>query len=537
MTMTGLRIALVSLVATCLVGCEKTQQVFTINPDGSGKVLHTATFPLDLQGMPSIGNQKQPKTDEEKVAAAEEKIIGKSEGVEAWKDVVCTATDDGLIKFSGMAYFPDISALKVSSLGGSSSSGTTKLEFEKTPGGYRVVARLGKEKKEQPEEAQTEPKTEADLRKELLRARTSWQYMRHMLGLAMANEVRAYDFVTPVAATKAENFERTPNGYSLVFDGGKVFNALDSLMKMPDDKLIAILGEGVDLKNSEKAMEYTMSTMGMDPSKEMALIVTLDHPQFDYAAEVAGARKEFAELCKAEGYSTTGSTAAAAPQVTGTGALKSAGVRSIQRYFKLSERDSERLSFEVRADFDGIATAISKVELDKLVGDGNRELIEKPMKLQGRLDDNGTCARFTVTVPLEDEVKSITSASGTLDYAVSSEPEEVDLGIMNITKGATGGVMNAEVRSVSGGWLKLAFTADETKVKDVLVYRPDGTVYEASGHTGQEWRGKYQKTFRPAPDDGSEWPERLGFKVLIYTKTAMYSAPWSVENISLPSTE
>jgi hypothetical protein len=39
----------------------------------------------------------------------------------------------------------------------------------------------------------------------------------------------------------------------------------------------------------------------------------------------------------------------------------------------------------------------------------------------------------------------------------------------------------------------------------------------------------------PAHKDGNNWPEKLQFKVEMYTESKSYSAPWSIEHITLPS--
>lgn len=95
------------LVATLLLtGCFDTKEDFTINPDGSGKVVHESVFPqADLSGG------KDPA--EEVLRKAIAQVIEQSKGVEAWCNVSFQRMDDGRLFFKGTAYFKDLSQLKI----------------------------------------------------------------------------------------------------------------------------------------------------------------------------------------------------------------------------------------------------------------------------------------------------------------------------------------------------------------------------------------------------------------------------------------
>ena len=108
----------------------------------------------------------------------------------------------------------------------------------------------------------------------------------------------------------------------------------------------------------------------------------------------------------------------------------------------------------------------------------------------------------------------------------------VDFGVMELKKDAKGAALNAVVRSVDNGWLKLSFDAKESDVKSVTVLTPDGKPYKASQFSGHIWNGKYEKTMRPV--QGDKWPPKLQFKVELYTASKTFTAPWSVKDIVLP---
>lgn len=97
------------LVATFCSGCLDVSEIFTINPDGSGKVTLDAEM-----NLPSI---TMGATDDHEIQSRLREYAGEiidgSEGVDAWKDVECTKLASGHIRFRGTAYFPSLSALKI----------------------------------------------------------------------------------------------------------------------------------------------------------------------------------------------------------------------------------------------------------------------------------------------------------------------------------------------------------------------------------------------------------------------------------------
>jgi hypothetical protein len=527
-----------TMVMTMLVslalfaGCEQTERRFTLNPDGSGKVAYTATFPLDIQSGPSMG-QKKPKTDAEKVAAAKKKALTKSKGVAAWTNVSCKATDEGLIRFSGMAYFPDYNELAIASLGKGQEGKGPELTFEKTDAGYRIVGRVELNEKKDEAKTDTKPKTPAELQTELRRARTSWKYSKHMLGLVMANKKDAFYFHAPAKPVAVEGFEKMDKGYGFVFDGGKIYEAMDELMTMEDEKLLAILGEGVDLKDNEKAMEYVFAKVGFDPDKELVLAFNADKPLFDYEKEVAAAKQSYAKLLAKEGYG--GAAKVATPQTASQGRVERVRVTRVSRSWPVRESARASAQFEVQVDFDGVVTKLGKIEVAELLSQQGHALLDKPKKvMQRNLQQDNKAARFSLRVPLEQNVQRIAKAAGTVTYMVGTGAKEVDLGVLETKKGAKAKPLEAEIRSVSGGWLKLAIAAEDGMVRFIKVYNPDGTPYEAKSFSGRAWQGKFQQTFRPAQGD-DKWPPKLGFKVTLYTDSKAFTAPWVVENVTLPA--
>ena len=98
-------------IIVSLVGCFETEQVFTLNPDGSGKVRIHSVSSLNMASM--FATDLDPEKMMQQIV---DDILKNSVGVEAWSDVSYKLTDDGKLDFTGTAYFKDISTLWIQDL-------------------------------------------------------------------------------------------------------------------------------------------------------------------------------------------------------------------------------------------------------------------------------------------------------------------------------------------------------------------------------------------------------------------------------------
>ena len=122
--------------------------------------------------------------------------------------------------------------------------------------------------------------------------------------------------------------------------------------------------------------------------------------------------------------------------------------------------------------------------------------------------------------------------AGTLAYSVGSGSKTVDLGTLEIKKGAKGAALEAEIENTDNGWLHLRFKGDPAMVKAVHVLTPDGQPFPVSDFQLNGWQGYCTKTLRPA--QGDQWPEKLQFKIELFTESKAFTAPWSVQEITFP---
>ena len=525
---------LAALGLLVLTGCEQTQSVLSINPDGTGKLQYTATFPLDIE-MPEMSGSghRKAKTDDQKVAEALKNVTGKSDGVDAWSDVSCTATPDGLILFKGTAYFRDLTKVKIGPLSGGGSGGSVRLEYKKTDKGYRIAVLHNENPniKVEPSKDGT-PKTQESLQQSIRRARTGWKYTRPLLSVMIGNDVHSYTIVAPKPAKSVQGFTQTTNGYSFTFDGGKLLKAMDDLFAKSDMELTA-LADQVELKDSEALMAYFSKQFGFDPLHGPAVEIESATPLFDYAKEVAAAQTAFAALraqTGADAPDAAEESVAAATAPAGNGTIKSVRVKSVDRSFPENEDDNANTTVNLSVSFDGAVTSISKVEITKLTDASGKAVADKDLSCNGNLSQDKTSGSISCALP--SDLADIGRMAGTLTYTVGSGSRTVDLGIIEIKKGAKGAALEAEVEQVENGWLHLKFKGDPATVKAVHVLTPNGQPYKVSDFQLNGWQGYCTKTLRPAA--GDQWPEKLLFKVELFTTSKPFTAPWSVQDITLP---
>ena len=124
-----------------LTSCFQEELVYTLNPDGSGKVNLKAIFPLDSYFDLNLTGENS-LSPEEKVQLVVKKTLEKSEGIAAWTNVSYKTTDDNKIEFQGTAYFKDLNKVKLKL--GNVDSDTLAPTFTKKKGLVTIKCPLGK---------------------------------------------------------------------------------------------------------------------------------------------------------------------------------------------------------------------------------------------------------------------------------------------------------------------------------------------------------------------------------------------------------
>jgi hypothetical protein len=280
-------------LAILAVGCFETKQDCSLNPDGSGKVTYEITMQdmsAMMAAMTGAGGEggAPPQVD---VKSAVRQILDQSGGVDAWKDVTFSKTEDNRIKFKGTAYFKSIEKLKLHPAGG------THITFAKDDKGGLVLTLQGDDK-DKPEVKAPAQMTEDQIAAKIKEGRARFVQTKAMMAVFMNTLKIDITFHVPGTVAEASCFKKGDGGtLQLVIDGAKMLEAMD---KVAADE--AIMRELVTAGESLEGGPRTALIMNEKIFGEKAPVrarMTGDlKPLFDYKAEMEPAKKDYPEMLK-----------------------------------------------------------------------------------------------------------------------------------------------------------------------------------------------------------------------------------------------
>jgi len=286
---------ILSLILLFLAGgCEYAEE-YTINPDGSGKVVFETVFQkMELFGMEINGvKSKSEKMRPELELKKEVSDLLQSRGVEAWSGVEAKVLPDGRMWFKGTAYFKDYSQLELKTTG----KGSFRMNFSK---GQDKNLTLEQEKKGGHEEdgGKTSAKmTEEEISKKILQTKVNYQKIRPFVMGMLCSYKYQISFHLPGDIMGFENMDHNTQDaiLSYTFIGQDVFEELDKKVKDEEwlrNKLnVAKLNLGLNGVDIEKLLEFA----GMKPPARVVMAPPFK-PLFDYNAEVSSAKLAYPQL-------------------------------------------------------------------------------------------------------------------------------------------------------------------------------------------------------------------------------------------------
>jgi hypothetical protein len=266
-------------------GCIETEHDYTLNPNGSGKVVYTViTIPSQ------IGGTVQGESPDLAAKRSVLELLNQSRGVAGWRDVQFALRKDGRVWFKGTAYFDDLAALKLHLMKASEftwqgdAAGHLVLEMRE-PG--RRDAVLRPPAKLPPEEVARRIKAE----------RARWHRTKQLMGHVIAAFRIGLRFRLPGRPTEVNGFDRDADGsLRLRFDGEPMFRAMDALVA--DDAFMAeAVRSGVDVLQARPGTNRTINerVFGLKGPARARLAPGPGgwRPLFDYDAEVRQARHDY----------------------------------------------------------------------------------------------------------------------------------------------------------------------------------------------------------------------------------------------------
>src|SRR5262245_2507408 len=221
-----------------LTGCFQMDQTFTLNPDGSGKVVYNVAMAapnenaiMGMLGMNSPARKSRaakPNTGIAGQAMGKEmakNILENSKGIETWKEVSVEETREGKTHFRGTAYFRDVSQVQISDSQGPGVSSSERITFTKGTAGELIIE-LQQEAKGQTPPARATV-ADPEIEQNLQMTRQMWPSIKPMLA-PMFNEIKAsYTINVPGKISNVSNFKEERGALKLSIDGAKMMKAMD----------------------------------------------------------------------------------------------------------------------------------------------------------------------------------------------------------------------------------------------------------------------------------------------------------------------
>ena len=550
--MKRLLVAVLAMTGFVFSGCIDSQDAYTLNPDGSGKVIRLVIFQpgFDMSAGFSMGNSapEKKKTPSEEVKEVAKAEIEQSAGVEVWKDAKAYRTTNGLICFVGTAYFKDFNALKFHNGGFSmdnkplwtkSSTGKYVLEFKEAAkdneGDVNVV-----------KPATPKATTPEDVNKQIAKARADHKEGMEMMREGLSSMKMYMSFRLPGKVETSRNLQTTKAGNPCIyFKGEKMIAAMDALMK--DDKWVeAQVRAGVDFGPQGKGPDDDVMNEKIFGAKGsiMATVSVADTtPVFDYAKEVATAKAVYPALLKQ--FSAAGSggiTTATKGPVGDSAPMKNMEVEEV------SLKAGENFVPTVRAKgkLPCLAMSADEGKLETAVTDNGENILpEKAFSREfpfPRLDDDKTTVKqmdMQIKAP-SSAAKSIKEMSGYLLYSVSQGTKTVDLGITELAAGSKGTELRAGITEVKDDkWnpgfqkmeIEVGIKSESIKAVKLLDVSGKEIVLERSNIGGFFDKATITLSVKGV------FPKTGGIKLEIHDNIKQFKTPFVIKDIPLSMAE
>lgn len=512
------------IAVACLLlhSCFETEQEYTLNPDGRGKVVMKSVFP-------NISFDGENEQTDESLKKAVADFIKQTEGVEVWKDVSYGWTDDGRVRFQGTAYFEDISELDFKNVG--------MMNFAWQKDGDTGVLKMTFEESDQGGEKKKVTKDPDERKKEMKSERQKFQQAKPMMTGVLTGLRHRAVFNLPGDAESSANFKVAPGGkIGIEVTGEKMIRAMESLVN--DDEWL--MENSFDAQEGPAASEDMNELLFGERGAVAAERSGLGKQLFDYAAEVAAARKDFEKLWE----EFTGSIA---PPAAGE-AMKSLEVIGLQLSKDIDKKLGFRpfnseggLSLCMLGEFPGSVLAVSEIMLNSAIGDDGSDLLperEWDRKVSfPRLSETKSEVMFELKFKMpKSRMKAFKEITGNIQYTVSSGVKEVGLGMDTLKVGGKGSELGAEITEIKDGWnkdeakvmqIKLSLEPDVVKSL-VLVDGSKRIELEKRGHSSF---GNESTTFDFESEDG--FPEAGRLLVVVYDGVKAFDVPFSLKDVSL----
>lgn len=387
---------------------------YHLNPDGSGKV--TVCWK---------GDSPSPDLQPPQFMSSE---VMNGKGIDAWSDLDCSL-EDGKLVFKATAWFKEIAALRFFCQG----FHANVLDFVASTDakGNLVV------KTPAPELNSDVPAAASDdeLHERLPVEREKYAQAREFIGGMMGGLVCTASLHLPGAVGKVRNGKKSsPGTVSTRFEGKIILDLLERLLS--DDDLALKL-----LRTGKEGPDALLGLLGDQGPLEVATTGKLA-PLFDYEAEVAAAKENFAALAERLDLPKPPQLG---PPMENVRIVAAKVVRDADpdRELHPMGQNYASMSLTVAGDLPGAVIKVEEGRMDAAVTDGGENLVPdddwKRRISFPKLTKDRRTTYFDVDLALPPPgIEGFKEIRGILAVHVSSGSEDVDLGFKKIEAGETG---------------------------------------------------------------------------------------------------
>ena len=518
-----LRFALPVLACLLLSGCLDVDNEWTLNPDGSGKVQHRVVF--NEKALFSLGSGKSPR-------AFARELLEQSEGIEAWSDLSYGKTNEGYLRFEGVGYFPDASAVRLK-------HEVVKTRFRRE--GEVLIAGFAGDKGSLNLEGFLGESGSALANSDTGSGfRMTLRMLRMQLGSVKAflkgrDRVRLPGIVAPGHAGKL-----VEGALEVAFSFDRLTQFLDAVEQ--DPQLLEILrarskkGETAALDPAKVKEFDALATTFMVGGESAEARARGGKPAFDYADALVAAKATSAKAYDAVGYALPGR-----PGKPLAG-LELAGVEYVHA------ESADTLDFESRADFaphvhfhfggtlgekplkllGGRLTRVVATDGTSLLLDAKTRDLEGTQRPGSLRFTFGAIARLTSSCAGGYE-----EVSGYLEYLLASgKTEDIDLGLGAFTKGAKGTQFDAELEEVDANEISLKLVGlDESEIAKITLVNAAGQEIPLEDAGGWSMGSEVTKRLRPEAR-GAIWPAQGKLIVTLHRGRTRHRVPFKLVELN-----
>jgi len=270
-----------------LTGCIDEKEEFTINPDGSGKIVYSTNLkPMDMGSLIGAQSGAAPTVD---IKDNLKKLIEHSQGIDTWEDVSYKTLEDGRVAIQATAYFSDINKVLL----GKAMNKAKKPDMKFTETAGNITLEFVSNADDSSNENKAVPNmTDAQIDEQVKMTKMGYQQGKIMMQ-GLVKDVKFERIIhLPGKVTKTSNFTKTDdNTVQIGFDGPKAMKAMDLFMA-DDAYLKEMIKKGGDpMKDPD---EIKLNEMLFGEAAPVSVTVKKDDKAlFDYKAESEAAKAKF----------------------------------------------------------------------------------------------------------------------------------------------------------------------------------------------------------------------------------------------------